>query len=163
MQFQTPQFIDVENKIVGPLGLKQFLYLAAAGAFSFLFYFILETWLWFMLTAILGAIAVSLAFIKYNGQPLPKIIFAAFGFFWKPKLYLWQRAAEEKTVSIEIRRKSLQDFLNVEKLWQNLTTTKNPIPKREKTLYWGKKSKEKFQMFRKSTGEREIARRVDYR
>ncbi|MDP3015148.1 MAG: PrgI family protein [bacterium] len=163
MQFQTPQFIDVENKIVGPLSLRQFFYLAAAGAFSFIFYFVLQTWLWFMLTAILGAIAVSLAFIKYNGQPLPRIIFAAFVFFWKPKLYLWQRVAEEKTVSIEIRRKNLQDFFNVKKLWQDLMTTKNPIPKREKTLYWGKKSKEKFQMFRKLTGEKEIARRVDYR
>ena len=163
MQFQTPQFIDVENKIVGPLSLRQFLYLAAAGAFSFIFYFILATWLWFMLTAILGAMSISLAFIKYNGQPLPRIILAAFGFFWKPKLYLWQRVAEEKTVSIEIRRKNLQDFFNVKKLWQDLMTTKNPIPKREKTLYWGKKSKEVFQAFRKLTGEKEITRRVDYR
>lgn len=166
MQFQTPQFIDVENKIVGPLSLRQFFYLAGAGAFSFIFYFVLATWLWFMLTAILGAIAISLAFIKYNGQPLPRIIFAAFGFFWKPKLYLWQRVAEEKTVSIEIRRKNLQDFFNVKKLWQDLMTTKTPIPKREKTAmspFWGKKPKEGFQMFRKLTGEKEVARRVDYR
>lgn len=166
MQFQTPQFIDVENKIVGPLTLRQFFYLAGAGAFSFIFYFILATWLWFMITAILGAIAVALAFIKYNGQPLPRIVFAAFGFFWRPKLYLWRRTAEEKTVSIEMRRKNLGDFFSVKKLWQDLTTTKNPIPKREKTLtspYWGKKPKEKFQAFRKLTGEREVARRVDYR
>lgn len=166
MQFQTPQFIDVENKIVGPLTLKQFFYLAGAGAISFVFYFILAAWLWFIITAILGAIAIALAFVKYNGQSLPKILWAAFSFFWKPKLYLWKRVAEEKTFSIETKRKDLQVFSSVKKLWQDLMTTKTPIPKREKTAmspFWGKKPKEGFQMFRKLTGEKEAARRVDYR
>lgn len=173
MQFQIPQFIEVENKIVGPLTLKQFLYLAAAAGLSFIFYFVLELWLWFFITAILGAIGVSLAFVKYNGQPLPKIIFMAFGFFWKPKFYIWQR--EEEIVSIpgisaEEKRKTLQQFFSempsVKKLWQNLTTTKTPIPKREKSLrmpYLVKKPKERFEVFRKATGERQVARRIDYR
>lgn len=172
MQFQVPQFIEVENKIIGPLTLKQFIYLAAAGILSFIFYFIFEIWLWFMLTAFFGAIAVSLAFIKYNGQPLPQIAFAAFSFFWKPRFFLWQRSEGEKSASIEMERKTLESFFkevsSVKKLWQNLMTTKNPIPKREKRLrdsLWGEgeKGKERFQLFRKVTGEREIARRVDYR
>ncbi|MBN2197755.1 PrgI family protein [Candidatus Wolfebacteria bacterium] len=170
MQFQVPQFIEVENKIIGPLTMKQFIYLAAAGAFSFIFYFILEVWLWFILTAIIGGVAVSLAFIKYNGQPLPKIIMAAFGFFWKPKFFLWQRLEEKRTVSVEQERKILGKFFaetpSVKKLWQDLMTTKNPIPKRERGLgvpFLGKQAKERFQLFRKATGEREIARRVDYR
>jgi hypothetical protein len=170
MQFQIPQFIEVENKIVGPLTLKQFLYLAGAGGLSFIFYFILELWLWLLVTAILGAIAVSLSFVKYNGQPLPRIIWAAFGFFWRPRFYLWQRVAEEKVIPVEEERKTLRDFFSempsVKKLWQDLMTTKTPIPKREKGLrtpYWGRQPKERFQTFRKITGEREIARRIDYR
>jgi len=82
-QFQVPQFIEVENKIVGPLSLKQFLYLAVAGIVCFMLYFILQLWLWLLITAILGGSAVALAFIKYNGQPLPKVAWAAFTFFWK--------------------------------------------------------------------------------
>ena len=39
MQFQVPQFIDVENKIIGPLSLRQFLYLAGAGLISFMLFF----------------------------------------------------------------------------------------------------------------------------
>jgi len=54
---------------------------------------------------------------------------------------------------------------SVTKLWQNLTTTKNPIPKREKAV--PKKSiseiKEQYMVFRKVSGEREVAKRVDYR
>ena len=36
MQFKVPQFIDMEDKIVGPLTLKQFAYILGAGGFSFL-------------------------------------------------------------------------------------------------------------------------------
>jgi len=49
---------------------------------------------------------------------------------------------------------------------QDLTTRKTPIPKREKVIRlpgWEKTPKERFQLFRKLSGEKEIARRVDYR
>jgi len=35
MRFQVPQFIEVEDKIFGPLTLKQFIYLAGAGGVVF--------------------------------------------------------------------------------------------------------------------------------
>lgn len=175
MQFQIPQFIEVENKIVGPLSLKQFFFIAAAGGISFMLFFVLAMWLWVIITLILGATAVSLAFIRYNGQPLYRVAWTAFGFFWKPRLYLWQRQPKEKNVaipevSVEIKRKNLENFFSgvpsVKKLWQDLMTTKQPIPKREKeikTTDWGGKKKERFQIFTKLTGEKEAARRIDYR
>ncbi|MFA5098810.1 MAG: PrgI family protein [Candidatus Paceibacterota bacterium] len=168
MQFQIPQFIEIENKIVGPLTLKQFLYLAVAAGMSFALYFVLALWLWIMVTAILTAVSVSLAFVKYNGQPLPKILLYAFGFFWGPKFYLWQKTTESQSLTME-KRETLKDFLagapSIKRLWQDLMTTKNPIPKREKSpqtsLNGG--TKEKIQVFRKLTGEKEAARRVDYK
>ena len=176
MQFQTPQFIDVESKIVGPLTLKQFLYLAAAGGVSFLLFFTLQTWIWFIITAVLAVIAISLAFVKYNGQPLPKIAIRALFFFWRPRLYLWQRQMEEKIINIpriqsaESQRRNLKDFFSempsVKKLYTDLMTSRNPIPKREKSgqpAHWGRKQKEGFAALRKLTGEKEIARRIDYR
>ena len=175
MQFQIPQFIEVESKIVGPLNLKQFFYLAAAGGISFILFFFLAFWLWIIITLVLGSAAVSLAFIKYNGRPLYRVVWTAIGFFWKPRLYLWQREQKEKDViipevSVETERKNLQKFFSgvpsVKKLWQDLMTTKRPIPKREKEIKmtdWGGKKKERFQIFTKLTGEKEAARRVDYK
>ena len=176
MQFQTPQFIDIESKIVGPLTLKQFLYLAAAGGVSFLLFFTLQTWIWFIITAVLAVIAISLAFVKYNGQSLPKIALRALFFFWRPRLYLWQREMEEKIIeipqikSVETARKNLKYYFSempsVKKLYTDLMTSKNPIPKREKSgqpTHWGRKSKERLATLRKLTGEKEIARRIDYR
>lgn len=174
MQFQIPQFIDVENKIVGPLTMKQFLYLAAAGGVSFITFFLFQTFLWFLITAVCLAIAAALAFIKYNGQSLPKIILYAFGFFWKPKLYIWKREEEERILEIPgmpaLPKKSAKEYFrkmpSVKKLWTDLMTSKEPISKREKALpIFGARAtaKERFSAFRKITGERQVARRVDYR
>lgn len=168
MHFQIPQFIEIENKIVGPLTLKQLLYLGVAAAISFALYFVLVFWLWIIIVAILVSISIALAFIKYNGQPLPQIAVHAFGFFWGPKFYLWQKT--EKTQTFEVKRETLKDFFagapSVKKLWQDLMTTKNPIPKREKGIapnFFEKNNEKKFQVFRKLTGEKEAARRIDYR
>ncbi len=46
-----------------------------------------------------------------------------------------------------------------------LTTTTQPISKREKTnkMLAAFKHKDAFETFRKTTGERDVARRIDYR
>ncbi len=170
MQFQIPQFIEIEDKIVGPLTLRQFLYLAGAAAVSFVFFFLLQFWLWLMITVVLGSIGVAFAFIKYHSQPLPKIALQFFFYLWRPRLYLWQREKKEKTFEVKMpeapSRGILEGMPSVRKLWQDMMTTKTPIPKREKSLkapILGKSIKEKFQLFRKMTGEKEIARRIDYR
>ncbi len=167
MQFQTPQFIDVEDKIVGPLTLKQFLYLAGAFGLSFILFFLLQTWLWIFLTVIFGTVGIAAAFFRYNGQPLPKIAWQALMFFWKPKLYVWQREPEFKEVEIKGKKFEITEGMpGVKRLWQELLTTKSPIPKREKIVrmpFGPQTQKEKFQIFRKLTGEKEIARRIDYR
>lgn len=96
MQFQVPQFLDVEDKIFGPLTLKQFLYMAGGGALSFILFFVFETWLWIAVTAVFAVIAVALAFGKYNGRPIIHMLIAAFQFAWQPKLYLWQYNAAQQ-------------------------------------------------------------------
>ncbi|MDP3947416.1 MAG: PrgI family protein [bacterium] len=141
MQFQVPQFIETENKIVGPLTLRQFLYLAGAGGVSFSFFFLIETWLWLVTTALLGAIGVSLAFVTINGRPLPAILRAALSFYWKPHFFLWQRekgVAREELPALEFKKKRrvpLAERLAVgdklKELFEKLQTSRSPIPKRE--------------------------------
>jgi hypothetical protein len=175
MQFQIPQFIETESKIVGPLSLKQFFFIAAGGGIIFILFFFLATWLWIIMAFLIGSASVALAFIKYNGRPLYQVAWTAVGFFWKPRMYLWQRQPKERdivlpSVSAETERKNLEKFFSgvpsVKKLWHDLMTTKQPIPKREKEIKPAgqeKKPKEKLELFRKITGEKEVARRVDYR
>ena len=64
MQFQIPQFIETEDKIAGPLSLRQLGYFIAAGFISFMCYWVFATWLWFLITMIVGITAAAFAFIS---------------------------------------------------------------------------------------------------
>lgn len=164
MQFQIPQFIETEDKIVGPLTLKQLLYLAGAGILSFVTYFIFTFWLWAIITVISAAIGISLAFVKYNGQPLVKVAVSALGFLWKPRLFLWKREIKDKTYgmadgSILSERDNLKFGMPaIKKLLTDLITSKEPIQKREKNA-----PLPGYAMIKKDTGEKRSAKRIDYR
>ena len=94
--FQVPQFIDVEDKIIGPLTLRQFIYLAIAGGLIFFLNFILEFWLWFLVSVVIAAVGLAFAFIKFNGQPLPKVVWNYFKYLINPRLYTWQKPIRRK-------------------------------------------------------------------
>ena len=172
-QFEVPQFIDTESKIVGPLTLKQFGFIAAPALVCFFLYFTLAFWVWLPVAVVLLGAGASFAFIKMNERPLYLLAIYAVKFFWEPKLFLWKRPVVQEvitvpTVVITAQRRALEDAnknnSNVAKLWQELATTRSPIPQREKEPPPSLGDvREQFEVFRRVTGEKEVARRVDYR
>lgn len=90
-EFQVPQFIEEETKIIGPLTLRQFFIFMGAGIVSFIFFFLFQTWLWLILTFFLGIIVVGLSFGKVHGRPASDIAVHALKFFWQPRMYLWKK------------------------------------------------------------------------
>ncbi len=91
VQYQVPQFIEIEDKIIGPLTLKQFLYLAAPTAISFILFFMVNFGIWLLLTIILGLLGLALAFIKINGRPFTNFLVSIFWYYFKPKIYIWKK------------------------------------------------------------------------
>lgn len=89
MQYQVPQFIDIEDRIIGPLTLKQFLYLAFAGAVLFVFFFLFKFFIWIIVSIPIVALALALAFLKINDRPFVYFLLAAIFYFIKPKLYVF--------------------------------------------------------------------------
>ncbi|MDO8555404.1 MAG: PrgI family protein [bacterium] len=97
MQFQIPQFIEVEDKIFGPLTLKQFLFLAGGAAAVFLLYASLPLFLVIFLAPPVGLFSVALAFYKIHGQPFVKVTENALRHYTKNKIYTWKKI--EKTIT----------------------------------------------------------------
>lgn len=163
MQFQVPQFIDVAPKIVGPLTIKQFLYLAAGAVPLFLLFFVLQFWLWIIIAIILGSAALVLAFFKFNGQPLPQVAVSIFNYFWQPRFYLWQRAVGGPAGAEMGPKRPVASPLK--DLLLKLVTSTQPISTREKTnrMLDAFRHKDAFETLRKTTGEHDVARRIDYR
>lgn len=162
--FQVPQFIEQKAKIIGPLTLRQFMYIAIAGIISFACFYIFKFFLWIMITIPLGIIALAFAFIKINGQELPKLLFSAFIYTWQPKIYVWKREAEYATFDtsslekIEALRSrmGLQEKLQSIKLFITTKATFSPNQIKER-------QKEKYEVVRYLTGEAKVAKKVDYR
>ena len=101
-QYQVPQFIEVEDKIFGPLTLKQFIYLAGGGGVCLMFFTLLPLWLTFILGVPVLVFCAMLAFYQVNGRPFIVAIEHASGYFFGTKLYLWkQREAKAQNTSTE--------------------------------------------------------------
>ena len=100
MEYQVPQFIWVEDKIIGPLTLKQFIYLAGGSGLCVIFFSYLNIIVAFLLSAPIAAFVVALAFYKINGKPFIEMVEACFNYYIHTKLFLWRReepkAAQKK-------------------------------------------------------------------
>ena len=91
MKYQVPQFIEVEDKIFGPLTLKQFIYIAGGGGFSIMLYLFLPKFLAIILILPVMAFSGLLAFYKFNNKPLVNLIEALLKYLFNPRLYLWRK------------------------------------------------------------------------
>ncbi len=91
MRFQVPQFIEIEDKIFGPLTFKQFVYVVGGGGIVVLLFFYLPNFLAFLLALPVAGISAALAFYKINNRPFIVTAEAAFKHFFKSKIYVWKK------------------------------------------------------------------------
>jgi len=106
MHYQVPQFIEIEDKIFGPLTLKQFIYLAGGGGICLILYTVLPLYLMLPLSIPFIVLSLSLAFYKVNDRPLVVTIEHAFKYFLGSKLYLWKPRQAEAARAAEAQRMS---------------------------------------------------------
>ncbi len=163
-QFQIPQFIEEEAKIVGPLTIKQFGYLAVAGGLSFGLFYLFTFIVWLLFSAVIMGTAAALAFVKINGQNLPEILVAGFSYMWKPRRYVWQRAMQQTTLDIS-------DLEKIQTIRQNISISdklKNiAVGVTTGKIFRGgteapNQPKERYQVVSYLTGEQKVAKRIDY-
>src|SRR3989344_277416 len=90
MEYQVPQFIEVEDKIIGPLTLKQFIYIAGTVGLCVVFAFYLPLVFAIVLSVPVVALGGALAFYKINGKPFIELIEAGFNYYTGAKFFLWK-------------------------------------------------------------------------
>ena len=95
MLYNVPQFIDVEDKIAGPLTWKQILWMIGMGAVLLTLYNIFDVTLFFILAIPVTILFVLFAFYRPNG--ISMITFAMHGvfFLFQPKVSVWERPLEQ--------------------------------------------------------------------
>ena len=69
-QFMVPQFIDVEDKILGPITVRQFVLMLGSVMIAFIFYKLFAFWVFAALAFVDLTLFGLLAFAKVNGRPI---------------------------------------------------------------------------------------------
>ena len=92
MRYNIPQFIDTEDKVVGPFTIKQFVWLLGGGGLVFLIWtFAGNMVVFFILAVPVVAVVVTMAFKKMNGKPMINVAINLFKLITSPKKYIWKK------------------------------------------------------------------------
>jgi len=97
MQFQVPQNIAMEDRIVGPLTLIQFIIVLVGGGISFLFINLTSAppLLSRGFAILFAVITLIVAMGKFNDQPMYRFFRFILAFILTPKTRVWHKGGSE--------------------------------------------------------------------
>ena len=100
-QFNVPQFIDVEDKVLGPITVRQFVIILICGLFSAAVYKLADFTLFLTSTILIFGIGGVIAFLKINGRPFHYFILNVIQTFKKPKLRIWNNQLSKTSAEMK--------------------------------------------------------------
>jgi hypothetical protein len=92
MQFVVPQFIDVEDKIIGPITTRQFIMGVASALLIFLAYKLADLVLFVIEAILIFSFYVLVAFVKVNGRPFYYFVLNLIRSLKRPHARVWDKA-----------------------------------------------------------------------
>ena len=117
MQYQVPQFIEIEDKIFGPLTFKQFLYVGGGAALGFIFWMMTPRIIAIVVGGPIVGFFMAAAFYKVNGRPFLMFIEGAIKYTLSSKLYIWRKT--EKKIEKKQEESRPQNQMALPKLSQS--------------------------------------------
>ena len=117
-RFIVPQFIDAEDKIWGPITVRQFVIILAGALFVFLSYKLSDFSLFLFETVVIVVFVVLFAFYKVNGAPFHYFAVNFVETLKKPHIRVWRneyirtetfknKEENKKNVELALPRKKL--------------------------------------------------------
>lgn len=107
MLINVPQYLDVEDKVAGPLTMKQLGWMIALGVILLVMWNVMPSVVFFILGFPVALLFAGLAFFKPYGQPLGSFVIFGILYYFRPKIYIWKRSpqreqTEHKIVATEV-------------------------------------------------------------
>lgn len=101
MRFQVPQFVDIEDKIIGPLTLKQFLMYVFATMLLVPVFLFSDLALFITIALPVFGVAAAFAHFKINGKTLFQTAINASSYYSGSPLYVWKRTDKTGIITIQ--------------------------------------------------------------
>ncbi|MEA3272289.1 MAG: PrgI family protein [Patescibacteria group bacterium] len=102
-QFVVPQFIEVEDKIIGPITTRQFMILLATGLLVALTFRLATFTLFIFLGLTELSIGIVFAFVKINGQPFHYFVLNLLQTSLRPALRVWNKLLTRAEVTALVK------------------------------------------------------------
>ena len=93
-QFTVPQFIDVEDRIIGPITTRQFFISLTGLLLIFVAYRVADFSLFLVLAFVIAVVTGVVAFLRVNGRPFHEFTLDVFGVVQRPRVRIWKKLGE---------------------------------------------------------------------
>ncbi len=110
MQYKVPQNVDVEDKVIAGLTLRQFVFLMSGGGIVLILFFAITgpiRFLFFPLAVLVTAISISLAFLKINERPFEIFLISAAKTLLSPNRRVWRKEVEIHEVITKVEHRPI--------------------------------------------------------
>jgi hypothetical protein len=102
LQFPVPQFVDVEDKIIGPFTLKQFGFVFGGGLLIVALFRILGSSFFFYIAAFpIAILTLAIAFIKFNGRYVYNAVPLFINFITGDKRLIFEKSHDVGDIDIK--------------------------------------------------------------
>ena len=105
-QFTVPQFIEVEDKILGPVTIRQFLILLAGSIIVFIGWRYGDMAMFVLVLAISGSLSLLFAFVKINWQTFHYFVLNIIQTTRRPSLRVWKKDYDNSQLDF-LRKRSM--------------------------------------------------------
>lgn len=112
-QFTVPQFIDVEDKIIGPITARQFIIMLAGFMLIAVCYKIFDFSAFITFGLLIFAVSGTFAFAKINASPFHLFVLNLIQTFKKPNLRAWNHALGKTEAHYEEDEKKEMEELHI--------------------------------------------------
>ena len=114
-----PQFIEVEDKIFGPLTFKQFIYVAGGVGACFILWTFLPALIAIIFIIPVGGFATALAFYRVNNRPFVVLVESYLRYLMAGRLYLWRKEVPKISTKNQIPKSQGNPNFPIPKLSDN--------------------------------------------
>ena len=91
MRFEVPQFIEIEDKIIGPFTWKQFVYLGGGVGLAIVLFLIAPFYITFIVGIPVAILSAALAFYPINSRPFSVLLESMYEYYKNNRTYYWRR------------------------------------------------------------------------
>lgn len=108
-KFIVPQFIDNENKILGPITVRQFILMLVTVGIVFFEYKTLKTPFFIAAMVVTGGVGGIFGFLKINGQPFHIFFLNFVQTILRPALRVWNKERRDADLRLFIRPQTIAE------------------------------------------------------